>query len=103
MSIKFSERRIKSLRDLKRIINSLDLDEGVRVLGCFTDLRGGGFIFINKASKDYCVNTVERIYDNVSRDYVPGGKEIFFYYQTGEEVIKYIKKNASKPIKAWIY
>lgn len=99
----FSERRIRSLRELRKVVDSLDLDEGVRVLGRFEELRGGGFIFINKSSNLYCVNTAERIYSEEMGTHVPGGREEFLYFKTAEETIRYVEKNAAKPLEAWSY
>lgn len=103
-----SEKRIYSLRELKRIIESLDLDEGVRVLGRIGGLRGGGFIFVTTShsaepSQKYCVNTTERIYDKEAKTYLPGGREEFLYFSDVEEVTKYLEENAARPIKAWYY
>ncbi|MFQ6134193.1 MAG: hypothetical protein ACE5KU_00055 [Nitrososphaerales archaeon] len=105
----FSEKRIHSLRELKKIIEFLDLDEGVRVLGRIEGLRGGGFIFITtshsatESSQRYCVNTAERIYDEEAKMHLPGGREEFLYFSDVEEVVKYIEKNADKPLRAWNY
>lgn len=105
----YSDKSIHSLRELKKVIESLDLDDGVRVLGCIEDLRAGGFIFIatlhspTRPSQKYCVNTAERIYDEEAKLFLPGGREEFLYFSEAEDVIKYIEKNAAKPIRAWYY
>ena len=105
----FSERRINSWRELKKIIESLELDEGVRVLGRIEGLRGGGFIFITilhsatKPSQRYYVNTAERIYNEETKLHLPGGREKFQDFSEAEEVLKYVEKNAAKPLRAWYY
>jgi len=106
---KYSERKIANFIELNSIINSLDLDDGIRVQGCIRDRPGGGFIFISTVNsatnltQKYCVNTSDRIFNKKANMYLPGGKEEFLYYSEVEEVIKYIKKNAAKPLKAWYY
>ncbi len=109
MKKKYPERRISSFKELKMIINALDLDDGVRVLGNITGLNGGGFIFIStvesisKMTKKYCVNTVDRVFNKEANMFIPEGKEVFLYFVDSEEVIKYIEKNATKPLKSWYY
>ena len=51
MKKKYPERRISSFKELKMIINALDLDDGVRVLGNISGLNGGGFIFISPVTQ----------------------------------------------------
>ena len=109
MRKKFQERQIKSIVELTKIIGAMELDDGVRLLGCNKDLQGGGFIFIStvhslmKSNQKYCINTAERILNEESGLYLPGGKEEFRYTSDIEEVMKYIDKNASKPLQAWYY
>ncbi len=109
MRKKYPERQIKSISELTKVIDSLDLDEGVRLLGYKEDFQGGGFIFIStvhslmKSNQKYCINTAERILNEESGLYLPGGKEEFRYTSDIEEVMKYIDKNASKPLQAWYY
>jgi hypothetical protein len=99
----FSEKEIRSFNELKEIILSLDLDEGVRILGKLNDYRGGGFIFINKVSSKFCINTTERIFDSKQKTYSPNGKEAFLYLNEVENVLEFIEINAQKPIRAWYY
>ena len=109
MRKKYPERQIKSISELTKVIDSLDLDDGVRLLGYKEDFQGGGFIFIStvhslmKSNQKYCINTAERILNEESGLYLPGGKEEFRYTSDIEEVMKYIDKNASKPLQAWYY
>lgn len=106
---KYPERKILSFIELNKIINALDLDDGVRVLGNIQDFRGGGFIFIStvesitKINQKYCVNTVERIFNEKANMYLPGGKEDFLYFIESRDVMKFIEINAKKPLKAWYY
>ena len=109
MRKKYLERQIKNIEELTKVIDSLDLDEGVRLLGYKEDFQGGGFIFIStvhslmKSNQKYCINTAERILNEESGLYLPGGKEEFLYAPNAGEVMKYIEKNASKPLRAWCY
>ena len=106
---KFPERQIKSIVELTKIIDSMELDDGVRLLGCNKDLQGGGFIFISivhsltKSNQKYCINTTERIFNEESGIYLPGGEEKFLYASDVEKVMKHIEKNALKPLEAWCY
>jgi hypothetical protein len=102
-----SERQIQSVNELKRLIKALDLDEGIRVVGNFKALRGGGFIFIStvhsSAPESYCANISERIYDKGAKMYLPGGKEEFRYFSDADEVFRFVEANAVKPLQAWSY
>ena len=109
MRKKYLERQIKNIEELTKVIDSLDLDEGVRLLGFKKDSEDGGFIFIStvhsliKSNQKYCINITDRIFNDESGIYLPGGKEEFLYAPNVEEVMKYIEKNALKPLKAWCY
>ncbi len=109
MRKKYPERKIKSIEELAKVISSLDLDDGVRLLGFKEDFQGVGFIYIStvhsllKSNQKYCINTTERIFNEESGIYLPGGKEEFRYASDAKEVMKFIKKNALKPLRAWYY
>ena len=109
MRKKYLEKQIKNIEELTKVIDSLDLDEGVRLLGFKKDSEDVGFIFISavhsliKSNQKYCINTTDRVFNDKTDIYLPGGKEEFFYAPNVEEVMKYIKKNALKPLKAWHY
>ena len=109
MRKKYPERQIKSISELTKVIDSLDLDEGVRLLGFKKDSEGDSFIFIStvhsliKSNQKYCINTTDRIFNDELGIYLPGGKEEFLYAPNAGEVMKYIEKNASKPLRAWCY
>ncbi|MFC1753666.1 hypothetical protein ACFL96_09785 [Thermoproteota archaeon] len=91
------------------MINALDIDDGIRILGNISGLQGGGFIFIStvesivKMTQKYCVNTVERIFNEEVKMFIPGGKEKFLYFKASNDIIKYVEKNAAKPLSAWYY
>lgn len=101
------EKPVQSMRELKRLIKALDLDEGIRVIGSFKSLRGGGFIFIStvhtSSPENYCINISERIYDEGAKTDLPGGKEEFHYFSDAEEVFRFVERNAAKPLQAWSY
>lgn len=103
MENQLSEKEIQNSNELKEILTSLDLDEGVRILGKINNYRGGGFIFINKISSKYCINTTERIYDSKKKSYFPSGKEDFLYFNEVDKVLDFINSNAQKPVRAWYY
>lgn len=101
------EKPVQSISELKRLIKALDLDEGIRVVGSFKALRGGGFIFIStvhtSSPENYCINISERIYDEGAKTYLPGGKEEFHYFSDADEVFRFVERNAAKPLQAWSY
>ena len=100
---KHIERRIRNIEDLKKVIKTIELDEGIRIYGEIPGFEHGGFIFITKTSNKYCVNICDRIYDRKLEDYIPGGKEDFFPFNTPEEVYEFIKTRISQPLIAWYY
>ncbi len=103
------ERRIRSLGDLQNTIESLNFDEGVRVLGRIERLRGGGLMFIttvhsdNKITQKYCVNITELIYNKQAKLHVPGEIQEFLYFPNINDIMEYLKKNAARPIRGWYY
>jgi hypothetical protein len=102
------EKPIANFKDLRKILTSLELDEGVRILGNIQRLRGGGFIFVSiihtaKTSHKYCVNLSERIYDKKAKLDLPDGKEEFLYFLSIEDLMEFIKENTTVPLRAWIY
>ena len=82
--MRYSEREI-SREDLEKFLKILDSDEGIRI-----DDKSG-HIFINKASKRYCINTSTT------------GEEKFVYKNNVEEVMSFLKDNVSQLSKIYSY
>ena len=99
--IKYRERRIRRPGELKRVLEGLDPDEGVRIIG---SLSGKDvFIFITRSSNEYCVNLCDQVYDKDLEAIVPGGREEWLHASTPDEVWDLIASRIKKPLEAWIY
>lgn len=82
--MRYSEREI-SREDLEKFLKILDSDEGIRI-----DDKSS-HIFINKASKRYCINTST------------ADEEKFVYKNNLEEVMNFLKDNVSQISKIYSY
>jgi hypothetical protein len=100
---RYNDKKIKNLEELRRLINALELDEGIRIIGSDSRFKRGGFIFITKQAEKYCVNICDRIFDIEYSSYIPGGKEEFLYFSDPNEVFEQLNNRMKKPLSAWFY
>ncbi len=80
----YQEKEI-SKNQLEKIIQTLDLDEGIRVENKFN------MIFINKSAKRYCI------------DISTEGKEEFVYCHTTKEVLDFLSNKTDNVYKIFSY
>jgi len=99
----YSERAIRTERDLLDFIEALDEDEGVRLEGNLKNHTAGGFIFVGYYRGSYCVNICDRTWNSKLRKYVTGGKDEWYYFDTGKQAFTFVMKEAKRPLKAWLY
>lgn len=99
----YSERKITQLRELKTLIWGMDLDEGIRFVSDVPGYEKGVFIFVTKTDDRFCVNIKERLFDENSKQYVPGGREQWKYFEKAEAAWNYISKFLKSPIEAYYY
>ena len=99
----YRETKIKNTKHLLEILDSLDPDEGIRILGNMPEFKKGGFIFINKPSSYFVVNFCDRVYDKQYMMNLPGGKDVFINYYSPEEVLVNLKIKFATPFIASLY
>ena len=99
----YSERSIRYEKDLLDFINALDEDEGVRIVGNLENHAGGGFIFVGYYRGSYCVNISDRSWNSKLRKYVTGGKDEWYYFDTGRQAFDFVMRDAKRPLRAWLY
>jgi len=99
----YSERLIKDEHDLLDFIEALDEDEGVRLDGDLKNHVNGGFIFVGVYRGSYCVNICDKLWDAKLRKHVAGGKDEWYYFDTGKEAYRFVLKEARSPLHAWLY
>jgi len=99
----YSERAIRNERDLLDFMEALDEDEGVRIEGNLKNHTAGGFIFVGYFRGSYCVNICDRAWNSELRKYVTGGKDEWYYFDTGKQAFSFVMKEAKRPMKAWLY
>jgi len=99
----YSERLIRNERDLLDYMKALDEDEGIRMQGNLKNHENGGFIFVGVYRGSYCVNICDRLWNSKLRKHVAGGKDEWYYFETGKQAFDFVMKEARRPIRAWMY
>jgi hypothetical protein len=99
----YSERVIRNERDLLDFIEALDEDEGIRVQGNLKNHAGGGFIFVGYYRGSYCVNICDKVWSPKLRKYLAGGKDEWYYFDTGKQAFNFVMKEARRPVLGWLY
>lgn len=99
----YSERPIRNEKDLLDFIEALDEDEGVRADGNLENHVNGGFIFVGIYRGSYCVNICDKLWNPKLRKHVAGGKDEWYYFDTGKEAFRFVLKEARHPLRAWLY
>ena len=99
----YVERRIRDLQLLKRLINALDEDEGIRMEGRIPDLANGGYVFVGFYRGSYCVNLCDRVRGKSSERYTAGSNDRWFYFEDFSELWKFLRPLIQKPLRAWLY
>ena len=99
----YSERAIRTQRDLLDYIEALDEDEGIRIQGDLENHIQGGFIFVGIYRGSYCVNICDKIRNSKLKKYVAGGNDEWYYFDTGKQAFDFVMKEARRPLRAWLY
>ena len=99
----YSERAIRNEVDLLDFLEALDEDEGIRLLGNLKNHAGGGFIFVGYYRGSYCVNICDKMWSPKVRKHIAGGKDEWYYFDTGKQAFNFVIKEAKHPVKAWLY
>jgi hypothetical protein len=99
----YSERAIRNERDLLEFIEALDEDEGIRIEGNLKNHKAGGFIFVGYYRGSYCVNICDKAWNAKLRKYLAGGKDEWYYFDTGRQAFTFAMKEAKRPVRAWLY
>lgn len=99
----YSERAIRTERDLLDYIEALDEDEGIRIQGDLKNHAEGGFIFVGVYRGSYCVNICDEIWNSKLRKYLAGGNDEWYYFDTGKQAFNFVMKEARRPLRAWLY
>lgn len=99
----YDERKITQLRELKTLLWSLDLDEGIRFIADVPGYKEGAFVFITKSNDQYCVSLRDKVMDEKINQVVPGGREQMKYFETAESLWNYVSKFLKPPFEAYYY
>jgi hypothetical protein len=99
----YSERKITQVRELKTLLWGLELDEGIRFVAEIPNYENGAFVFVTKCDDKFCVNIKEKVMDEATKEFVPGGKEQWKYFETAEAAWIYISKFLKPPFEAFYY
>jgi hypothetical protein len=99
----YSERKITQIRELKTLLWGLELDEGIRFVAEIPGYEKGAFVFVTKCDDKFCVNIKEKVMDEATKEFVPGGKEQWKYFEKAEAAWNYISKFLKPPFEAFYY
>ena len=88
---------------MKRLVNALDEDEGIRIEGGLQDFTSGGYIFVGFYRGRYCVNLCDRIRDRSTKRYTAGSNDKWFYFEDFRGLWGFLRPLIRKPLKAWLY
>ncbi|MGH2637809.1 MAG: hypothetical protein ACRDF4_00750 [Rhabdochlamydiaceae bacterium] len=99
----YSERKITQLRELKTLFWGLEQDEGIRFVADVPGYDKGAFVFLTKFDDRFCINFKERVFEESSKEFVPGGKEQWKYFETPETAWNYVNKYLKSPLEAYYY
>lgn len=75
----------------------------MRVVGNMRRYRGGGFVFVGIRQGKYRVNMCDRIWDGKKRVYLAGEGGEWREFESFEDVWRFIRSVARRPVQAWVY
>jgi len=93
-----AESRIKTKDDLKRFLQTMDRDEGVRIRGNVHGFKDGGLIFITPSGDGYFINLSEHRKKRHMKV-----TEKWKFADNVKEVMEFVEANRSKPLESWSY
>ncbi len=99
----YSEKRISEINELRTLIFGLELDEGIRLVVSLPGYESGAFAFVTKCDDKYCISIREIVKDKETGKAVPGGKEEWKYFESGESVWEFVSKILKRPLEAYYY
>jgi len=103
MTALYHEDEINNLEDLRRLMEALDEDEGIRVLGNVKESANGGFIFVSRFRERFCLNICDRVWDEKTETYTVGGRDVWLYFDDVDSAWDRLKSLIAYPVKAWLY
>jgi len=103
MTALYHEDEISNLEDLRRLMEALDEDEGIRVLGRVEGFANGGFIFVSRFRERFCLNICDRVWDENTGTYTVGGRDVWLYFDDINSAWNRLTSLIAHPVKAWFY
>ena len=99
----YQENEIDNLEDLRKFMEALDEDEGIRVLGNAEGFANGGFIFVSRFRDKFCLNICDRVWDEKTKTYAVGERDVWLYFDDADSAWNHLKSLIAQPVKAWLY
>ncbi|MAH21929.1 MAG: hypothetical protein CMO12_03865 [Thaumarchaeota archaeon] len=103
MKTRYTDTRINGFSRLETLVRALDIDEGIRIQGKVRGFARGGYVFVTRSRRQFCVNVCEQVVDTGSGKYIPGGREEWYYFDDAAAVLRYIRPIIETPLLAWAY
>ena len=98
VSKRFTESRIRTKDELKRFLQTMDRDEGVRIKGNVQGFKEGGLIFVTPSGEGYFINLTEHKKNRHTKV-----TEKWKFADDVKEVMEFVEANRSKPLESWSY
>ncbi|MCZ6613837.1 MAG: hypothetical protein O6762_04060 [Thaumarchaeota archaeon] len=98
ISKRFTESRIRTKDNLKRFLQTMDRDEGVRIRGNVQGFKEGGLIFITPSGGGYFINLSEHKKNRHTKV-----TEKWIFEDNVKKVMEFVEANRSKPLESWSY
>lgn len=94
---------IHDVRSLRKRMQDLEEDEGLRVVGKMRGFAGGGFLFMGFHQGKFRVNVCDRILDRKKRTYSAGRGGEWHEFDSFEEAWDFVRPIIRRPVQAWVY
>ncbi|HXW36948.1 MAG TPA: hypothetical protein VEJ36_03475 [Nitrososphaerales archaeon] len=94
----FFEKRLKTIRELLREVETLDADAGIRILGSFDGKNC--FVFVSRTPRGYAAMVYARKKSSPGH---PGRRVASVEFDGERETEGFIKQIAGEPVRAFVY
>ncbi|MCL4519271.1 MAG: hypothetical protein M1587_08755 [Thaumarchaeota archaeon] len=99
----YSEKKITDIQELKLLVWGMDLDEGIRFVTEIPGYKEGAYVFLTRSEGKFIANVKERVFDESSKNYLPGSKEEWKYFDRPNEAWSFVTKFLGPKFEVFYY